>query len=148
MAIPKKGYKPGVYRFVSGTVDSDGDFSVTNVPKEGYVSGIYQLTQVSVDADGNTSPDEDDIGITKAIEVTVDGAGDLSVTSVPEEGYVAGVFRVTTSTNIPKEGFNQISFSAAIGTIDGGGGWGASDYWARVAGGRWARLDSGFWERV
>lgn len=120
MALPKKGYKPGIYRFVSGTVDGNGDFSITNIPKDGYVSGIYQLTEVTIDADGNTSVAEDDIGITAAIEVTVDGSGDLSVTEVPEEGYVSGVYRVTTSTNIPKEGFNQIDFSAVIGTISGG----------------------------
>lgn len=120
MALPKKGYKPGIYRFVSGTVDGNGDFSITNIPKDGYVSGIYQLTEVTIDADGNTSVEEDDIGITAAIEVTVDGSGDLSVTEVPEEGYVSGVYRVTTSTNIPKEGFNQIDFSAVIGTISGG----------------------------
>ena len=120
MALPKKGYKPGIYRFVSGTVDGNGDFSITNIPKDGYVSGIYQLTEVTIDADGNTSVEEDDIGITAAIEVTVDGSGDLSVTEVPEEGYVSGVYRVTTSTNIPKEGFNQIKFSAVIGTISSG----------------------------
>ena len=120
MAEPKKGYKSGVYRFVSGTVDGDGDFSITNVPKEGYVSGIYQLTEVSVDGDGNTTPDEDDIGITRAITVTVDGDRNLTPTDLPEEGYVSGVYRVTTSTNIPKEGFNQIKFSAVIGTISSG----------------------------
>jgi len=121
MAEPKKGYKPGVYRFVSGTVDASGDFSITNIPKEGYVSGIYQLTEVTLDeTDGTTTPDEDDIGITKAITVTVDADGDLSVTDIPQEGYVPGVYRVTTSTNIPKEGFNQVDFSAIIGTISGG----------------------------
>lgn len=120
MAEPKKGYKSGVYRLVSGTVDGSGDFSITNIPKEGYVPGIYQLTEVSVDGDGNTTPDEDDIGITRAITVTVDGDGNLTPTDLPEEGYVSGVYRVTTSTNIPKEGFNQIDFSAVIGTISGG----------------------------
>jgi len=119
MALPKKGYKPGIYRFVSGTVDGNGDFSITNIPKDGYVSGIYQLTEVTIDADGNTSVEEDDIGITAAIEVTVDGSGDLSVTEVPEEGYVSGVYRVTTSTNEPKEGVFS-SFTAVVGSISGG----------------------------
>jgi len=139
MAEPKKGYKSGVYRFVSGTVDGSGDFSITNIPKEGYVPGIYQLTEVTVDANGNTSPAEDDIGITKAIEVTVDGSGDLSVTDVPQEGYVPGVYRVTTSTNIPKEGFNQEDFSGLIGTISGGI-WApaaATDTWDMENGDTW-----------
>ena len=105
MALPKKGYLPGIYRFVSGTVDAAGrylpfDFSITNIPKDGYVPGIYQLTQVTIDAEGNTDVAEDAVGIVAAVEVTVDGAGDLSVTDIPQEGYVSGVYRVTTSTNI------------------------------------------------
>jgi len=119
MTEPKKGFKPGVYRLVSGTVDGAGDFSITNIPKEGWMPGIHKLTEVTIDGSGDTSSSEDDIGLSRAITVTVDGSGNLSETSPPEEGYAPGVYRVTTSTNIPKEGF-ELTFSAVIGSITSG----------------------------
>ena len=126
MTDPKKGYKNGVYRLVSGTVDADGVFSITNIPREGYVPGVYKLEQVTIDANGDTSTAENDIGISRSITVTVDGDGNLSETEIPQEGYVPGVYRVTTSTNYPVEGLVE-TFTAVDGAITSGvwtsGGW-------------------------
>jgi hypothetical protein len=124
MADPKVGYSKGVYRLVQGTVDSDGYFSAANVPKEGFVSGIYKLTEVTVDASGDLSAASEDTGVKRSIFVTVDSDGALSVTSNSQEGYIPGVYRVTTSTNTPKEGLFS-TFVTDIGTIVGGV-WGAS----------------------
>lgn len=124
MADPKKGYKPGIYRLVSGTIDADGNFSATNVPKAGFVPGIYKLTQVTVDGNGDLSAASEDVGVTASITVTVDAAGDPSVTDTPQEGYVPGFYRVSTSTNEPKEGFIE-AFTAVVGTITSGV-WSAS----------------------
>ena len=119
MADPKKGYLPGIYRLVSGTVDANGNFSITNIPKEGYVPGVYKLTEATVDGDGDLSADAGDVGVKASITVTVDANGNLSETDIPQQGYVPGVYRVTTSTNEPKEG--PISFfTAVVGSVSSG----------------------------
>ena len=119
MADPKVGYSPGVYRLVQGTVDAAGDFSATNVPKEGFVPGIYKLTQVTVDASGDLSATSEDRGVKRSIIVTVDASGDISETNIPQIGYVPGLYRVTTSTNTPKEGFID-TFTTDVGDIVSG----------------------------
>lgn len=119
MAEPKKGYLPGIYRLVSGTVDANGYFSITNIPKEGYVPGIYKLTEATVDGDGNLSADAGDVGVKASITVTVDANGNLSETDIPQQGYVSGVYRVTTSTNDPKEGVFSF-FTSVVGSISSG----------------------------
>ena len=119
MANPKEGYKPGIYRLVSGTVDAAGAFSITNVPKEGYLPGIYKLTTVTVDGDGDLSAASEDTGISASITVTIDGDGIPSVTDIPQQGYVPGFYRVTASTNIPKDGFKN-TFTSVAGSITSG----------------------------
>ena len=116
MTDPKQGYTSGVYRLVQGTVDASGDFSATNVPKEGFVPGIYKLTEVTVDGNGDLSAASEDVGVRRTIIVTVDGDGDISETDIPQEGYIPGVYRVTTSTNYPKEGLFS-TFTAEVGDI-------------------------------
>jgi len=115
MTNPKVGYKAGAYRLVAGNVDSDGDFSVTNTSKEGYVPGIYKLTEVTVDGDGDLSVSSEDIGISNSVAVTVDAEGDLSTQVTPQQGFVPGIYRVTTSTNYPKDGLID-GFTAVIGS--------------------------------
>jgi len=119
MTEPKVGYTSGVYRLVQGTVDANGTFSVTNIPKEGFQPGVYKLTEVTVDGDGDLSAASEDIGVRRSILVTVDGDGDISETDIPQEGYIPGVYRVTTSTNYPKEGLFS-TFTAEVGDILGG----------------------------
>jgi hypothetical protein len=116
---PKKGYKPGVYRLVIGTVDANGNFSITNIPKEGYVPGVYKGVGVTIDGNGDTSVAEDDTGLSRSITVTVDSDGILSETATPQEGYVSGVYRVTSDTDIPKEGRIE-PFSLVLGNITNG----------------------------
>ena len=66
-----------------------------------------------------TSTAENDIGLSRSITVTVDGDGLLSETDIPQEGYVSGVYRVTTSTNYPVEGLIE-TFTAVDGAISSG----------------------------
>lgn len=109
------GKNSGIYRIVIGSVSSDGVFS-GNIPKEGYVAGISTL-DISSSVTDKLYADKIS-GVNKCISVYIDSSGDISPPDIPEEGFVPGLYRVTTGAYTPKEGFTNIQ--ADIGSINNG----------------------------
>ncbi len=119
---PQKGYRPGVYRLVSGTVTGDvwSADQGSGIPQEGFNPGVIKTLTVSVNPDESTTPDSDDPGIYR----TVNGFVTNNVYSnqeQPEEGFIPGVFKSAPDGNpVPREGFIRGQAGVVIGSISNG----------------------------
>lgn len=128
MAEPKVGYRGGVYRVVTGLVLPSGQFTPGNVPKEGFAKGVYVLNIVKVNADGDleapgspgTIKPSDDIGVRRYVSVSVDVNGNVTPSDPPQEGFVPGIYRGTTTTTFPAPEGYVPTFTCEQGTISSG----------------------------
>ena len=118
MALPEKGYLPGVDRIVLGNV-VDGQFTPADEPEEGFIPGVLHVQQVTIDSNGIPSIETDDSGTRRVVSGTV-SSGVFSANDQPQQGLNPGVYRATTDPLVPEEGLIAGDAGIVVGSVSSG----------------------------